>query len=95
MLQQLAAQLRGIDEKPVVYDHSVPFMVLMSFLFTGWLVYSGVVHEIAWYLDLRPAAHATTLEFIDENPSVTINGFTFDHELNPDWNYVPGYGYPK
>lgn len=95
MLQQLAAQLHGIEEKPVIYDHSVPFLVLMSFLFTGWLVYSGITQDIAWYLDLRPAANAGTLEFVENNPSVNLNGFTFDQNLNPDWNYLPGYGYPQ
>ncbi len=94
MLEQLAVQLHAVEDKPVEYSHPVPLLVLMSFLLTGWLIYFGIAQKVFWYFDPNPSL-AATLEFVNENPSVDINPYTFDQNLNPDWNYVQGYGYPK
>lgn len=92
MLQQLAQQLQAADGKPVSHDNLVPFLVLVTFLLTAWLVYFGVVDDIIYYFDLRPSAFAGTVEL---SPTVNLNGYTFDHELNPDLYYTQGYGYPQ
>lgn len=90
MLKQLAAQLQAAEGKPVSYDNLVPLLVLLSFLLTGWIVYSGTMADVLWYLDIHSTQAST---FID--PSVSLNAYTFDHQINQDWYYTTGYGYPE
>lgn len=90
MLKQLADQLQAAEGRPVIHDNLVPFIVLISFLLTGWIVYTGVVADVIWYLDIHPSEAA-----IEFSPSVNLNVYTFDQEINPDWYYTQGYGYSK
>ena len=92
MFEQLAQQLQAAEGKHLNHDNLVPFLVLMSFLLTAWLVYFGVIDDIIYYFDLQPSAYAGT---VDLYPAVQLNGYTFDHELNPDLYYTQGYGYPQ
>lgn len=92
MLQQLAAQLKLAEEKEITYETLVPFLVLLSILLTFWLIYFGVADDVVALLDLNSAAYAATEEV---QPTVFLNGFTFDQELNPDLYYTQGYGYPQ
>jgi hypothetical protein len=94
MLQQLANQLQAAEGRQVYRDNLVPFIVLFTFLLTFWLTYSGITTSIVQALDLQSSAFAGTAE-INFDPSVTLNGYTFDQTLNPDWYYTQGYGYPQ
>jgi len=97
MLDQLATQLQVAANHPISREsYRIPSLVLMSFLLTGWLVYSGTVQNIANLIDLHPSVFAATPEVEAQyGPSVTTNPYTFDQNIDPDWYYVPGYGYSK
>ena len=93
MLQQLANQLKQAASEPNYYRYGyVPFLVAVSFIVVFWLIYSGVSDDLA---SLIPQPTSAATEFIEANPAIELNGFLFDHELNPDFYFTQSYEYPN
>ncbi len=94
MLQQLAQQLReASDQHPTYYRYGyVPFLVAVSFIVLFWFIYSGVGDDIASLLP-QPTSAATI--FIEANPTIDLNAFLFDHEINRDYYFTPSHEYPQ